>query len=196
MNVRAEIEFGGGAGGDVADAGDVNAFEQLAQIGGVEELSEVGNGRRTSEGDAINRAASEQRLDANKLLSLRANGAIDGDDINTRARAFERQRQEIARNRRAGNQNIEREQALRPAQIICQRLENSLRLELFRHDINMNLRVAQPDGCRLANRADVQVVQFARLMAQLTEAFQEIVNAVDAREDNPIVSIKILYRFV
>src|SRR3954470_24140206 len=62
LNVRVQVETARGVGRDVADAGDGDAFEQFAEVAGVEELGEVGDGRRAGEGDAVNSAACQERL--------------------------------------------------------------------------------------------------------------------------------------
>src|SRR4051794_13822739 len=60
----------------------------------------------------------------------------------------------------------------------------------------MHLCLAQTQRRRFANRADSEVIQLARLAPKLREAFEEIINAVDAGEDNPVVAVELLDGFV
>jgi len=60
----------------------------------------------------------------------------------------------------------------------------------------MNVGVMQFVCGLLANRADFDVVQVGDLLSAIGEALEEELDAVCAREDEPVVTVEMLERFV
>src|SRR3954464_9985991 len=56
--------------------------------------------------------------------------------------------------------------------------------------------VTQANGSRLAYGEDPQLVQLADIVAERLKAAQEIVDAIGAREDYPVVAVQVLYRLI
>src|SRR6185369_16996660 len=89
LNVDAQSVFDGGGCGYWTNACDHDAGQRVSEIGSVEQLCEIFDGRRTREGDAVT-AAGKHRAQLATIEILRHDGLIRWDDVDARAGVFQR----------------------------------------------------------------------------------------------------------
>ena len=66
----------------------------------------------------------------------------------------------------------------------------------IRNQIYVDLHFFQSSAAGLTDRANLEVIQLAYAMVQLIETSQKIIDGVNIREDDPVITEKILDGFI
>src|SRR6185312_10297267 len=74
--------------------------------------------------------------------------------------------------------------------------KDTFRPGVSRNHVHMDVQLSQSLCGRFANDANLQLVKTRRISAQRSQAPKEIVHRVDAGQYQPVIAVKMVYRFI
>src|ERR1700682_462923 len=196
LNVSAQPVFTRRSRCDVADARDGDTAEHVTEIVSVKEKGEIPHSRGTGESNTIRASPGQHCAYAAPVQSVWLYRSIGGDDVAAGTRLLQCGWQVVTRHCGTRDKKIQTFKTLDIADVSFERGEHSFCFELRGHDIDVDVGGSQSFRRSVADGTDAQLVKFIGLMSARFHTAQEIVDAVDARENDPIVTVKMSNRFV
>ena len=181
---RGDAELLRRFGGHRSDRRDHGAGQQVGRLFLAERLDEVAHRRRAGERDGVDLPLEQQLVDVGIAFTLRLGGErAVGDDVgDQRAGLAQVVGQHLARDLGSREEHL----GALELGVRAHRLDGALGAMLARHHVDLQAVARQLVGGRRADGADARPLQGADVAGAFHDAPHEVIDAVLAREHQPV----------